>query len=129
MFTTPEKVTELTGYTVTGDQISQAQAIIESYVGRLEEDITNPSDIGLLERATSFQAAYMVNNWGRTYEQVAVSQMVQNSNMITFKANDKTAPWVAPLAVMACRNLSWTRTRSIKTGRIFGRRVVRWDEV
>ncbi len=129
MFTTPERVLELTGYTVTGEQLSQAQGILESYIGRLEEDVTNPSDLGLLERATAFQSAYMVNNWGRTFEQVRMSQMVQNSNMITFKANDNTSPWLAPLAVIACRNLSWTKTRSIKTGRIFGRKVVHWNEV
>lgn len=128
MFTTPERVQELTGYEVTGEVIAQAQGIIETYIGKLEADITDPTDLGLLENAVSYQAAYMRDNWARTFEQVSVSQMVQNSNMITFRSNDKAAPWIAPLANLACKNLSWMKSRRIRTGRIFPRRRLRWDQ-
>lgn len=118
MFTTTEQVKELTGYEVTQDSIVMAQSIIEAYIGRVEVDIYDPADNVLLGRATAYQAAYMVKNKELVFEQMATVQVMQFGQMVTFGPGG-TAPFIAPLAVLATKNLSWRRNRSIKTGSIF----------
>ena len=119
MFCTTRDVERLTGYAVTQDVLNRAQAILEVYVGRIEQDVTNMRDHSLLGRALAYQAAYMRDNAEQIFEQVMVQQSGQNDSLTTYKANDMTAPWIAPLAVMACKKLSWTKSRSVHTGRVF----------
>lgn len=121
MFTTIEDVKAFTGYDVTGPIVVQAQSIIESYIGRSEVDITDPRDLEILSKATAFQAAYMKDNYARTFQQVALQQMTQNSGVITFKPGDNEAPWLAPLAKMACKHLTFRRSRGVRTGKVFKR--------
>jgi hypothetical protein len=118
MFTTTEKVKELTDYDVTVEQVARAQAVIESFVGRIEVEVLDPIDLLLLERATAYQAAYMNSDESRVYEQAAITQIAQFGQSIML-ANDGLSPWIAPLAKIACRRLSWQRMRSVKTGSIF----------
>lgn len=120
MWTTVEEVKELTGEDVTIESIKQSQAIIESYVGRLETDVQDASDKVLLGRATAYQAAYMLDAEDRTFQSIGAKRITQFGNMIDFWDNDRTQPFVAPLAVIACQRLSWKRLRSIKTGGMFG---------
>lgn len=120
MFTTVDQVEELTSYVVTPGDIVRAQAIIESYINRMETDIVAPRDTALLARATAYQAAYMVDNKETVFQQVDVSSMGQFGQIITFRSGDMASPYIAPLAVHACRGLSWKRIRSVKTGSIFG---------
>lgn len=117
MFCTITDVKNITGYDVLAPIITQAQALIETYVGRSEADIDSPRDVELLGKATAYQAAYMRDNFERTYQQVAVSQIIQNNNVITFKAGDETSPWLAPLAKLACRGLSWRKSRAVQVGK------------
>jgi hypothetical protein len=42
----------------------------------------------------------------------------QNDAYTTFRQNDKSSPWIAPLAVMTCEKLSFIKSRSILTGKI-----------
>lgn len=119
MFTTPEKVTELTGYTVNEDMLSQAQGIMEIIVGRVEEDIFNANDLAIMGRATAYQAAYMTKNYETVYEQVAVTMMGQTDGTISLDVS-MLSPYVAPLALLATRNLSWRKGRSVRTGAIHG---------
>lgn len=121
MFTTTEQVMELTGYEVTNATVSMAQNIIEAYIGRDEVNITDGNDLSLLEKATAYQAAYMVNQKDLVFEQVSAQQIMQFGQMMTFKADEPAAPFVAPLAILACKRLSWKRLRSVKTGSIFYR--------
>lgn len=116
MFTTVEYVNRVTGYEVTLDTIYKAQAVIEVYCGRTEGDITNRRDKSLLSRATAYQAAYMRDNAEQIFEQIMVSQQAQNDSLVSYKSGDTTAPWIAPLAVMACKKLSWFKSRSVRTG-------------
>lgn len=127
MFTTPEGVRERTGYEVTHDLVRKAQAVIEAYTGRIEADITNPSDQFALGRATEFQAAYMNKNYETVYEQVGVAQITGGDGTVTYKSGDDTSPWIAPLAVLACKNLSWKRSRSVKTFPTFQDNAVNRD--
>jgi hypothetical protein len=129
MFTTIEQVDNLTGYAVTQEVVIMAQAIIESYIGRTESEINTPHDQMLLARATAYQAAYMRDNMSTIFEQMSLAQTAQLGQSITFKGGDTTAPWVAPLAVLACKKLSWKRMFSVKTGPVFNRTVPRptWE--
>lgn len=118
MFTTVEEVKRITDFDVSLEGIARAQAIIESYVGRVEVDVQNATDLSLLGRATAFQAAYMEHDLPRVYGQAKASQIMQYGNMVTFP-DDGVSPWIAPLAVIACRKLSWNRIRSVRTGSIY----------
>lgn len=118
MFTTIERVKELTNVTVSQEQIIMAQNIIEAYIGRDEVEVTVANDKALLDKAVAYQCAYMVGDEARVFEQAAATQIMQFGNMVTFPM-DGVSPWIAPLAVMACKKLSWKGMRSIKTGGIF----------
>jgi hypothetical protein len=48
---------------------------------------------------------------------MAVSTTGQNDAYTTFKQNDSTSPFIAPLAVMICNKLTFMRSRSIYTGK------------
>lgn len=125
MWTTQEEVKELTGKDVDLELITQAQAIIESYVGRLEIEVGSATDAMLLGRATAYQAAYMLDDSDRVFSQVSAMQIMQFGNMVSFR--DSLSPFVAPLAIIACQRLSWKRIRSVKTGSIYARPVVADD--
>jgi hypothetical protein len=118
MFTTIEETYTLTGYAVDNLLLRKAQAIIESYVGRDEVEITVANDQSMLGKAVAYQAAYMKDNTDLVFEQFNASQIMQFGQMVTF-APGTASPWVAPLAVMACQRLSWRRMRSVKTGSIY----------
>jgi hypothetical protein len=118
MFATTTQVFNLTSANVNESLISRAQSIIEVYVGRLEEYVTNDDDLEYLKRAVAYQAAYMLNNEDIVFEQIAASTISQNDSVVTFKSGDQNSPWIAPLAIMACKRLSFLKTRFIRTGKI-----------
>lgn len=119
MFSTVNSVKEYTGYDVSLDLIKRAQSIIEIYIGRDEIDITDPSDLLLLDKITSYQTAYMIDNEEIVYKQVAViSQGGQSTGSVNFDGR-MDAPWIAPLAVLASKGLTWKRSKSFRTGKIF----------
>lgn len=115
-----DEVKALTGYDVTNAEIKRAQAIIETYIGKTEIEVQRPYDLMLLARATGYQAAYMKNNADKVYEQVAVSQIAHSDGMVTVD-KDMSAPFIAPLAVLAIKNLSWKGSRSVRIGPLFER--------
>jgi hypothetical protein len=98
--------------------IKRAQGIVESYIGRDEIDIENPADLLLLDKIVSYQSAYMVDNEDSIFNQVALTSQAQTDFLVNFDT-EKDAPWIAPLAVIAARGLSFRKGRSLKTGRIF----------
>ena len=120
MFTTIDEVAELTGQTVTQNIIIAAQAMIESYVGRVEAEVNDAQDTQHLGRAVAYQAAYIGDEDGlsRIMSQMKISYILEFGNSVSF-VDDGYSPWIAPLAAISCRRLTWTRARSIKTGRLF----------
>lgn len=119
MFVTVEEVNLLTGYSVTNDTIIKAQAIIESYTGRSESTPMSPDDRTKMQYATAYQAAYMFNNPNIVFEQYGATQMGQNNSQVSF--GDKGIyPFIAPLAVLTLRRLSWRGSRSVQIGSTFG---------
>jgi hypothetical protein len=118
MFTTINSVKEYTDADVTLPLIKRAQSIIEVFVGKDEIDISNPSDLLLLDKMTAYQSAYMLNNEDLIYTQIA-SISVGNGDSSQNFDKEMSAPFIAPLAVFAARGLSFKRPRSIRTGKIF----------
>lgn len=119
MWVTVEETLAMTGEEVPLETIAQAQTIIETVIGRTEVQVTDPFDKELLARATAYQAVYMYEDEDRVFKSVSAGQIMQFGNMITFRNTDVLSPFVAPLAAMAIRGLSWKRMRSVKTGSIF----------
>lgn len=122
MFTTILETEELTGYVLPLASLVRAQGIIESYIGRTEADVDVPQDFEMLGRAVAYQAAYMEHDLPRIFGQARTQQLLQYGNMVSY-FDDGVSPFVAPLAVLACRRLSWRRMRSIRTGSIYATRV------
>jgi len=118
MFTTVNSVKEYTDADVTLDLIKRAQAVIEIFVGKDEIDIDNPSDLLLLDKMTAYQSAYMLDNEGIVYTQIAANSVGAGDSVQNFNTA-MSAPFIAPLAVMAAKGLSFKKPRSIKTGKIF----------
>ena len=122
MFTTVERVKGLTGYDVTLETIGMAQGIIEAFIGRVEVEIEDPTDRMQLEKAVSYQAAYMRDNFARVFEQVGVKQIAQSDGLMSLHW-ENAAPFIAPLAFLTLKNLSWRGIRSVHTGPMTGSRV------
>lgn len=118
MFSTINSVKTYTNKDVALDVIIRAQGIIEVFIGKDEIDILNPSDLLLLDKMTSYQTAYMLENEDIVYTQIASNSVGSGDSIQNFDTK-MSAPFIAPLAVMAARGLSFKRPRSIKTGKIF----------
>lgn len=118
MFSTINSVKEYTGYDVSNDLIKRAQGIIEIFIGKDEIDVESPSDLLILDKMTSYQSAYMLENEDLVYKQIASSSVNLGGSIQNFDTK-MNAPYIAPLAVLASGGLSFKRSRSIKTGKIF----------
>lgn len=118
MLSTVNSVKEYTGYDVSLDLVKRAQAIIEIYVGKDEIDIESPSDLLVLDKMVSFQAAYMIENEDIVYKQIAATSVGAGDSAQNYNSA-MSAPFIAPLAVLAASALSFRKGRSIKTGKIF----------
>lgn len=118
MFANSNDVLTITGKVISQEVINRAQNLLEMYVNKTEAEITKTKDIALMKKAVAYQSVYMYNNEDIVYEQIASRVLSQNDSYVTFKVTDETSPWIAPLAVMACKKLSFIRTRSIVTGKI-----------
>ena len=118
MFSTINSVKEYTGYDVTLDLVKRAQGIIEIFVGKDEIDIDSPSDLLLLDKMTAYQSAYMLENEAVVYTQIAANSVGAGDSAQNFNTA-MSAPFIAPLAVMAAKGLSFKKPRSIRTGKIF----------
>jgi hypothetical protein len=118
MLSTVNSVKEYTGYDVTLPLILRAQAIVEMYVGKDEVDIEHPSDLLLLDKMVAYQTAYMLENEDLVFKQMATSGSGFNETSVEFDSK-MHAPFIAPLAFLAAKGLSWNKARSIRTGKIF----------
>jgi len=123
MFSTVNSVQEYTGYEVTLDLIKRAQGIVEIFIGKDEIDVENPSDLLLLDKMTAYQAAYMLENEDLVFKQIASPSLNLGGSIQSFDTK-MMAPYMAPLAVIAANGLSFNKSRSYKTGRIF-----QWNQI
>lgn len=118
MFSTINSVKEYTGYDVDLPLIKRAQAIVESYIGKDEIDIEHPSDLLVLDKMTSYQSAYMLENEDVVFKQIAANS-VGNGDSLQNYDTSMYSPFMAPLAVLAAKGLSFNKPRSVRTGKIF----------
>ena len=126
MLSTINSVRNYTGYETSLDLIKRAQAIIEIFIGKDEIDIENPSDLLLLDKMVSYQTAYMLENEDLVFKQIASSSVTASGSQQIFDTK-MNAPYIAPLAVLASRGLSFKKTRSFRTGKIFQMpTIVKW---
>lgn len=129
MLSTVNSVREYTGYEVTLELIKRAQGVIEIYIGKDEVDIDNPSDLLLLDKMVSYQTAYMLENEDLVFKQMASTSSGFNETSIEFDLK-MHAPFIAPLAVLASKGLSFKKARSISTGKIFQfPKITKWRNV
>ena len=117
MFSTINSVKEYTSYDVSLELIKRAQAIVEVFIGKDEIDVENVSDLLVLDKMTSYQAAYMLENEDVVYKQIAATSVGSGDSIQNYDTK-MHAPWIAPLAVLASRALSFNSPRSIRTGKI-----------
>lgn len=118
MFTTVNNVKQYTNIDVDLALITRAQALVEAFIGKSEIDVENPNDLIILDKVTAYQAAYMSDNEEVVYKQIASVSSGSGDSYQNFNAS-MSAPWMAPLAVLAARGLSFNKPRSIRTGKIF----------
>ena len=129
MLSTVNSVKEYTGYDVTLELIKRAQGIIEIYVGKDEIDIDSPSDLLLLDKMVAYQSAYMKDNEAIVFEQIAALSVGSGDSAQNYNTNMQS-PFIAPLAVMAAKGLSWKKAKSVSTGRIFQfPKITKWRNV
>lgn len=129
MLSTVNSVREYTGYEVTLDLIKRAQAVIEIYIGKDEIEIENPADLLLLDKMVAYQTAYMLENEDIVFKQAALTSQGQTDALINFDRN-MNSPFIAPLAVLASKGLSFKKSRSFRTGKIFQfPKITKWRHV
>ncbi len=92
--------------------LNRAQSIIELYIGKVEANVDNGNDIQLLAKATAYQAVYMQDNESIVYEQIAVTSQGTTDSRVDFDQK-MLSPWISPLAIIACKALSFKRARGI----------------
>jgi len=120
MFSTINSVMEYTGTDVSLALIKRAQSIVEIYIGRDEIDVLDPGDLMLLDKITSYQAVYMLDNEDVVFKQIALSSQNFGNNTQNYDIA-MSSPFMAPLAVLASKGLTFKRGRSIRTGKTFQR--------
>jgi len=118
MLVTPNEIIDRVGYEVTNDVVQAAQMMVEAYVGRVEEDVTEASDRAVMATAITFQAIYIKENKDDAFMQVALKGMTLGETRSDF-VWEKFSPFMSPWAAKSCERLSWMRSRSISTGPVF----------
>jgi len=129
MLSTVNSVREYTGYEVTLELIKRAQAVIEIFIGKDEIEIESPSDLLLLDKMVSYQAAYMLENEDLVFKQIASNSVSSGGTVQNFNTN-MNAPYIAPLAVLSAKGLSFKKSRSFRTGKIFQfPKITKWRNI
>ena len=129
MLSTVNSVREYTGYEVTLELIKRAQGVIEIYIGKDEVDIDNPADLLLLDKMVSYQTAYMLENEDLVFKQIAANSINIGGSIQNFDRN-ANAPYIAPLAVLAAKGLSFKKAKSVRTGKIFQfPKITKWRNI
>ena len=120
MFTTVDEIKAQAGIDVTQHTLNLAQMMVETYTGKIEEDVDDGSDKALMSQAVMFQAIYMGQSPDNVLETAATTFLSQGGVQSSFDAK-LFAPFLSPWAAKSCERLSWNRSRSIHTGRVIQR--------
>lgn len=128
MFISREQILNDTGYEIEQETLALAQVMIETFVGKSEAEVDDPSDLAILGRATMFQAIYVSENGDVALVEAAVKSKRVGESSLTLDT-ELFSPYMSFWALMACKRLSWMGTRTIHTGPIFDRapRIDTWE--
>jgi hypothetical protein len=78
---------------------------------------------------TAYQAVYMLENEDTVFQQSAFTSQGQTDFVVNFNSN-MYSPWIAPLAVIAAKALSFKKTRSFRTGKMFQfPKITKWRNI
>jgi hypothetical protein len=110
---TAANVLALTGKTVTDQTVAEASVVIDIYANRTEEASGGMSnrDLGWLQRATAFQAAWMPSQPG-FHQRNQYTEITQDGMQIVHGAEWEIN--LAPMAARALKNLSWKTSRTVR---------------
>lgn len=102
---------EVTGVECADQQLLQAQAMVEVFVGRSFDQTARlrPRDVYWLGRAVAFQAAWAAGQPGLLVN-LDLTASTQDGVSASLKEN---ALVLAPMAARAINRLSWRRSRTI----------------
>jgi hypothetical protein len=115
------RVLELTGITVTAEQLARAQGVLETYV---DVDPADPGDISdrdreRLAKALAYQAGWMFEPVGGkidAFTHTDVTQVSQDGLSFTYAHPD--AAELAPLASRNIDRLSWNSSGPVGGGKL-----------
>lgn len=108
---TAQQVINVTGVTVTDQQLAQAQDDIEIFTGRVYEDTPRirTRDLYWLGRAVARQAAWQAGQFG--LETRLDATQIQQDQVSTTVQGDGLV--LAPMAARALLRVSWMRSRTV----------------
>ncbi|MFD4596725.1 hypothetical protein ACFWPQ_01705 [Streptomyces sp. NPDC058464] len=108
---TLQQVTDITGVSVTGQQLAQAQAAIEVFSNRIypDQDRMRTRDLYWLGRAVAYQAAWLAGQFG--LETRLDATQIQQDQVSTTLQGDGLV--LAPMAARALKRVSWMRSRTV----------------
>ena len=95
-----EDVKALTGIATNEVKMNQAKAVVETFIGRLEAEISG-RDLEWFERMVAWQVAYMTEN--DVFTTANVESIRQDESTVKFNKNFG----ISPLVITATRHLSW----------------------
>ncbi|MGW0837547.1 hypothetical protein [Streptomyces prunicolor] len=106
-----QEVTDITGVSVAGAQLAQAQAAIEVFSNRIYPDAERmrTRDLYWLGRAVAYQAAWLAGQFG--LETRLDATQIQQDQVSSTLAGDGLV--LAPMAARALRRVSWMRSRTV----------------
>lgn len=110
---TAANVLALTGQTVTDQTVAEASAVITIYANRTESASASlsPRDLGWLQQATAFQAAWMPLQPG-FHQRNSYEQITTDGTQVIYGKEWQIS--LAPLAARALKNLSWKTNRTVE---------------
>lgn len=123
-WTTPSKVLDLTGETVTEANCAVASAMIDTIAGTREDveaDYYSPNDRRVLERAAGWQAPWVRDHPGLLTERENATDVSADSTRVSRES--RMDAMLAPMAYRELENLSWVRTHTVHTQAGAGRAI------
>lgn len=111
---TAEQASEVTGKTVTEEDLAVAQPVIDIFSGVVEEqaDRLKAKDLRMLRYAVSYQAVWMKGNAGALTGSDVQSATQDSVSFTRFDEGNDDATVLAPLARRCLDRLSWRRSKT-----------------
>lgn len=116
-WTTVQQVLDLTGETVTLQDVTVASAMIDTKAGTDEEmplDSISARDRRTLARAAAWQAAWLASKPGLLTQRESTRQTT--SAGVSDRRDSDAQILYAPMTLLELRNLSWFGTRTLDRG-------------